>query len=91
MTKLKALLFLLLGALLVDFVLENALSSPTLKLFRFDLGKLPIFLLVYGSLGFGFLGGWLAHILRVKKKKRAAALAQEKPESPEAPQEQHYQ
>jgi hypothetical protein len=87
MTKLKALLFLLLGALLVDFALENALSSPALKLFRFDLGKLPIFLLVYGGLGFGFLGGWLAHVLKVRKRKKAAALAQEMPQPPQAPQE----
>lgn len=91
MTKLKALLFLLLGALLVDFALENALSSPTLKLVKFDLGKLPIFLIVYGSLGFGFLGGWLAHVLKVRKQKRAAALTAEKPQAPQAPQEQYYQ
>ena len=89
MTKFKALLFLLLGALLVDFALENALSSPTLKLVKFDLGKLPIFLLVYGSLLTGFICGWLGHVLKVKRQKRAAALTEEKLQPPQAPQE-HY-
>ncbi len=91
MTKLKALLFLLLGALLLDFAVENALSSPTLKLLKFDLGKLPVFLLVYGSLGIGFIGGWLGHVLKARRQKRAAALTAEKPQAPEAPQEQYYQ
>ena len=87
MTKLKGLLLLLLAALLVDFAVENALPSPTLKLFRFDLGKLPTFLIVYGSLLIGFLGGWLEHALKIKRQKRAALLA-EKPESRQAPQKQ---
>lgn len=91
MTKIKALVFLLLGALLVDFALENALPSPPLKLVKFDLGKLPIFLIVYGSLLTGLLGGWLAHVLKVRKQKRAAALTVEKTESPQAPQEQQDQ
>jgi hypothetical protein len=90
MTKFKALIFLLLGALLVDFALENALSSPTLKLVKFDLGKLPVFLLVYGSLLTGFIGGWLGHVLKVKRRKRAANLTMEQPEAPQAPQEQQY-
>lgn len=86
MTKLKGFIFLLLGALLLDFAVENALPSPTLKLIKFDLGKLPIFALVYGSLGIGLLGGWLGHVLKAKRQKRAA-LAAEKPESRQAPQE----
>jgi uncharacterized integral membrane protein len=88
MTKLKGLLLLLLGALLVDFAVENALPGPQIKLFRFELGKLPIFLFVYGSVLIGFLGGWLARALKVRRQKRAAALALEKPEAPQAPQEQ---
>jgi hypothetical protein len=88
MTKLKGFLFLLLGALLVDFAVENALPSPALKLIKFDLGKLPIFVMVYGSLAIGFLGGWLGHVLKAKRQKRAAALAAEKPESRQAPQEE---
>jgi uncharacterized integral membrane protein len=88
MTKAKGLLLLLVGVLLVDFAVENVLPSPTLKLFRFELGKLPIFLIVYGGLIIGFLGGWLSHALKVKKKKRAAALSVEKAESRQASQEQ---
>lgn len=87
MTKPKGLLLLLVGALLVDFAVENVLHSPNLKLFRFDLGKLPTFLIVYGSCAFGFLGGWLGHALKVKRQKRAALLA-EKAESSQAPQKQ---
>lgn len=88
MNKLKGLLFLLLGALLVDFAVENALPSPVLKLIKFDLGKLPIFALVYGSFGIGLFSGWLGHVLKAKKRKKAAALAAEKPEARQAPQEQ---
>ncbi len=88
MNKLKALLLLLLGALLVDFAVENALPSPVLKLIKFELGKLPIFALVYGSFALGLLSGWLGHVLRAKRQRKAAALALEKPEPRQAPQEQ---
>ncbi len=88
MTKLKGILLLLLGALLLDFALENAHTSPSFKLFKFELGNLPIFLVVYASLGLGFIGGWLGHAIKVRRRKRAAALAVEKPESLQAPQEQ---
>jgi len=88
MTKLKGLFFLLLGALLVDFAVENALPSPVIKLIKFELGKLPIFIIIYGSFAIGFLGGWLVHVLKVKRQKRAAALAAEKAEPRQAPQEQ---
>jgi uncharacterized integral membrane protein len=91
MTKLKGLLLLLVGAILVIFAVENALPSPALKLFKFDLGKLPIFALIYGSFVIGFLGGWLGHLLKAKKQRRAAALAVEKPESRQASQEQQQQ
>lgn len=91
MTKLKVLLLLVVGALLVSFAVENALPGPHLKLLRFELGKLPVFLLIYGSFGLGFLGGWLGHALKVRKQKRAAALTAEKPKSPQAAQEEQHQ
>lgn len=93
MNKVKALFLLLLGVLLMDFAVENALPGNPLKLFGFELGRPPIFLLIYACLGLGFLGGWLAHALKVKKRKRAAAagLAVEKPESPQYSQEQQGQ
>ena len=87
MNKLKGLLLLLLGALLVDFALENAVAGPQLKLFHFELGRLPVYLLVYGSLIFGFFCGWLAFALKARRQKQATA-AQEKPEAPQAAQEQ---
>jgi len=88
MTKLKGLIFLLLGALLVDFALENATPSPVLKLIKFNLGHLPIFAIIYGSFAIGLLAGWLGHVLKVKRQRRVAALAAEKPESRQASQEQ---
>ncbi|MHB8068684.1 MAG: hypothetical protein ACYDIC_12385 [Desulfobaccales bacterium] len=91
MNKLKGVLLLLLGALLVDFAVENALPSPVLKLIKFDLGKLPIFALIYGSFALGLLGGWLGHVFKAKRQKKAAVLAAEKPESRQAPQEYERQ
>lgn len=87
MSKIKGLLLLVLGAILVDFAVENASLAPGLKLFRFELGKAPIFLIAYGGLLLGLLTGWLGHVLRVKRQKKAALLAA-KPESPGAPQGQ---
>lgn len=80
MSKLRILVLLILVAVLVDFTLENNLPTPVIKLFKFDLGTLPTFLLAYGCLALGLLAGWLGHMLRLRKKKRtaaAAALAQE--------------
>lgn len=90
MTKFKVLLLLLVVALLATFAWENALPGPQLKLLRLELGNPPVFLLVYGAFILGFLGGWLAHALRVKRKKRAAS-ALEQAESPPAPQEEQHQ
>jgi uncharacterized integral membrane protein len=91
MNKFKGLLLLLLGALLVIFAVENSLPAPQIKLFRYQLGKPPVFLLVYGSLLIGFLAGWLAHVLKIRRQKRAEALIAEKPQAPQAPQEQERQ
>jgi hypothetical protein len=89
MSKIKVVLLLILVGLLVDFAVENALLSPDLKLLRFELGRLPIFLLAYGCLALGLLIGWLGHVLRVKRQKKAALLAAG-PEAPGAPQEQQH-
>ncbi|MFZ5453006.1 MAG: hypothetical protein ACOZF2_14210 [Thermodesulfobacteriota bacterium] len=93
MTKLKILFWLLVGAILVTFALENALPGPPLKLLRQELGNPPVFTVIYVAFILGFLAGWLAHFLRVKKKKRAAAAASalEQAESPQAPQEKRQQ
>lgn len=90
MTKLKILFWLLLVALLVTFALENALPGPQLKFLRLELGHPPVSLVMYGAFIVGFLSGWLAHVLKVRKKKRAAS-AQEKSEYPEAPHQEQNQ
>ena len=80
MNKFKMILLLIVLVVLADFAWENkALQPQELKLFTFTLGQIPAFLLAYICLALGFLVGWLGHVLRIRKKKRqAAALAQEK-------------
>jgi len=75
MSKLKLVLWLILAGVLVDFALENAQLSPAIKLFRFQLGELPTYLLVYLSLAVGALIGWVAHGLRLRRKRREAQAA----------------
>ena len=79
MNKFKMILLLIVLVILVDFAWENiTLPPPQLKLFSFTLGQLPTFLLAYISLALGLVLGWVGHVLRIRKKKRAAAvLAQE--------------
>ena len=75
MAKVKAILFVILVIVLVDFAYENAQAPVMLKLFKFDLGQPPTFLLAYFSLALGLLIGWLGHVLRLRKKKREATAA----------------
>ena len=75
MAKVKAILFVILVIVLVDFAFENAQPPPMVRLFKFDLGQPPTFLLTYLSLALGFIIGWLGHVLRVRRKKREAAAA----------------
>jgi uncharacterized integral membrane protein len=76
MNKAKGLLLLLLGALLVLFARENwHQPQPALKLLGFEILPLPLSLLIYGCLVLGFAAGWLAHALRLRKQRRAAAQA----------------
>jgi uncharacterized integral membrane protein len=63
---------IILAAVLLDFALENSQSSPMLKLFKFPLTELPTFLLVYLGLTVGLVLGWVAHALRLRRKKRQA-------------------
>lgn len=69
------MILLLIGlVVLADFAWENqTLSSPELKLFTFNLGQVPTFLLAYIALVVGWLVGWVGHALRIRKKKRQAA------------------
>ncbi len=75
MAKLKLILLILLAVVLADFAVENAQTLPALKLFKFELGHLPVFLLAYISLAAGLVIGWVAHVLKVRRRKRQADVA----------------
>jgi uncharacterized integral membrane protein len=76
MSKLKVVLLIVLVVVLVDFAVENAQPAPAIKVFKFQLGELPSFLLTYLSLAVGMLIGWVAHGLRIRRKRREAQAAQ---------------
>jgi uncharacterized integral membrane protein len=77
MSKFKAVLLIILAVVLADFAFENAEPAPAIKIFKFQLGELPSFLLVYLSLALGMLIGWVAHGLRIRRKRREAQAAQD--------------
>ena len=76
MSKIKMVLLVILAAVLVDFAVENAQPALVIKLFKFQLGELPSFLLTYLSLAVGMVIGWVAHGLRLRRKRREAQVAQ---------------
>ena len=76
MNKLKVVLLIILAAVLVDFAVENAQPALVIKLFKFQLGELPQFLVIYLSLAVGLVIGWVAHGLRIRRKRREAQAAQ---------------
>ena len=76
MSKLKLVLLIILAAVLVDFAVENAQPALVIKLFKFQLGELSQFLVVYLSLAGGVVIGWFAHGLRLRRKRREAQAAQ---------------
>jgi uncharacterized integral membrane protein len=75
MSKLKVVLLIILAAVLVDFAVENAQPALVIKLFKFQLGELPQFLVIYVSLAVGLVIGWVAHGLRIRRKRREAQAA----------------
>ena len=80
MSKLKVVVLIILAVVLADFAFENAELAPALKLFKFQLGELPAFLLVYLSLAVGMLIGWVAHGFRIRRKRREAQAASAQPQ-----------
>jgi uncharacterized integral membrane protein len=76
MSKPKVVLLIILAVVLLDFAYENAQSAPAIKLFKFQLGELPSFLLTYLSLAVGMVIGWVAHGWRIRRKRREAQAAQ---------------
>lgn len=75
MSKFKVVLLIVLAVVLADFAFENAQPAPAIKLFKFQLGELPSFLLIYLSLAVGMVIGWVAHGLRLRRKRREAQAA----------------
>ena len=75
MNKIKVVLLIILVAVLVDFAVENVQPALQIKLFKFQLGELPKFLIVYISLALGLAIGWVAHGLRIRRKRREAQAA----------------
>ena len=87
MSKLKLVLLIILAGVLVDFALENAQLAPAIKLFKFQLGELPTYLLVYLTLVVGVVIGWVAHGLRIRRKRREAQAAPTASAQQQEPQE----
>lgn len=87
MNKGKLLLLIILLVILVDFAVENQFPTGDLRLLKFTLGKAPTFLLAYGGLAVGLVAGWMAHVFRLRKKRRRAeqALAKEAQAQPDPP------
>ena len=76
MSKFKVVLLIILAVVLADFAFENAQTAPAIKFFKFQLGELPSFLLIYLSLAVGALIGWVAHGLRLRRRRRETQAAQ---------------
>jgi uncharacterized integral membrane protein len=76
MSKLKVVWLIILAVVLVDFAVENAQPALVIKLFKFQLSELPQFLVIYLSLALGLVIGWLAHGLRIRRKRRETQAAQ---------------
>jgi uncharacterized integral membrane protein len=76
MSKLKVVLLIILVVVVADFAFENAQPAPAIKFFKFQLGELPSFLLIYLNLVVGLVIGWVAHGLRIRRKRREAQAAQ---------------
>jgi uncharacterized integral membrane protein len=76
MSKLKLVFLIILAVVLVDFAVENAQPALVIKLFKFQLGELPQFLVIYLSLAVGLVIGWVTHGLRIRRKRREAQAAQ---------------
>ena len=87
MSKLKMVWLIILAAVLVDFAVENAQPALVIKLFKFQLGELPQFLVIYVSLAVGVVMGWVAHGLRLRRKRREAQAAPSASAQQQEPQE----
>ena len=74
MNRLKGMLVFLLGILLALFAWQNwQPPNPPVRLLGYEILPLPQGLIIYLCLLLGFIGGWLARGVRLRKKRRAAA------------------
>jgi uncharacterized integral membrane protein len=76
MRKLKMVMLIIVAVVLAIFAYENRQPAEEIKLFRFQLGEIPQFLVVYLSLVVGAAIGWVGHGLRIRRKRREAHAAQ---------------
>ena len=87
MSKIKVVLLIILAAGLADFAYENRQPALVIKLFNFQLGELPQFLVIYVSLAVGLVMGWAAHGLRIRRKRWEAQAAPSASAQQQEPQE----
>jgi len=88
MARFKLVLLLLAAVLLVIFAMENrAYPNPPISLLGFAFLPLPHFLIIYTSLTIGFLAGWFAHVLKVKRRRREALAEAQEAAAAETPHE----
>jgi uncharacterized integral membrane protein len=71
MTKMKALGFLIVGALLTIFIVQNwQQPSPPVRFLGYQFLPLPQAVIILGFLLLGFLAGWVTHVFIVKKSQQ---------------------
>ena len=79
MSRRKGVILALVAVLLLLFAQQNwSYPHPPVKLFGYEILPLPQGLIIYACLLLGFIVGWLAHGVRQRRKKRAAASVEEK-------------
>jgi len=83
MSKIKAVLFLVIGGMVALFFYENWGLPLPIKLFGKDLLTLPGSLIILVTFVIGFLFGWLGHVSwrrqRTRKAQAAAASREQQP------------
>ncbi len=71
MTKMKAIGFLVVGALLTIFIVQNwQQPSPPVQFLGYQFLPLPQAVIILGFLLLGFLAGWVTHIFIVRKSQQ---------------------
>jgi len=71
MTRMKGLGFLIIGALLTIFIVQNwQHPTPPVQFLGYQFLPLPQAVIILGSLLLGFLAGWLTHVLIVRRSQQ---------------------